>query len=75
MGELDRVLKQALGLKARERARLAEKMLESLDELSPEEADRLWAEEAERRLAAYRSGRARAITAADVHRRAKGLLR
>lgn len=39
----------ALNLDARSRARLAEKLLRSLDDLGEEEADALWAAEAERR--------------------------
>ncbi len=75
MSDLNEVLKQAMSLDARERAALAERMLASLDELSPQEADRLWAEEAQRRLDEYRAGRARAIPAEEVHKKAEGLLR
>lgn len=39
----------ALKLAPEERARLAEKLLESLEHLSDDENARLWAEEAERR--------------------------
>lgn len=39
----------ALNLDARARARLAAKLLRSLDDLGEEEADALWAAEAERR--------------------------
>jgi len=39
----------ALQLPPRERARLAERLLESLDALTPEERDELWAGEALRR--------------------------
>lgn len=39
----------ALKLDAKARARLAEKLLESLESLSDEENARLWAEEAQRR--------------------------
>jgi putative addiction module component (TIGR02574 family) len=40
---------EALKLTPRERARLAERLLQSLENLSDEENARLWAEEAERR--------------------------
>jgi hypothetical protein len=40
---------EALRLEPKERAKLAEKLLESLEQLSDEENARLWAEEAERR--------------------------
>ena len=39
----------ALNLDARARARLAAKLLRSLDDIGEEEADALWAAEAERR--------------------------
>ncbi|MDP2391466.1 MAG: addiction module protein, partial [Acidobacteriota bacterium] len=39
----------ALKLEPKSRARLAERLLESLEQLSPEENARIWAEEAERR--------------------------
>ena len=51
--ELER---EALSLDVTTRARLAQRLLASLDELSPAEAEALWAEEAERRLAAYDRG-------------------
>ena len=40
---------KALKLNPKERARLAGKLLESLEQLSSEESDRIWAEEAQRR--------------------------
>lgn len=50
---------KALKLSPKERARLAGKLLESLEELSSEEGDRIWAEEALRRDADWdvREGR------------------
>ena len=46
---IDELETQALNLDVRERARLAAKLLSSLDVLSDQENERLWAEEAERR--------------------------
>jgi Putative addiction module component len=46
---IDELESQALNLDVRERARLAAKLLSSLDVLSDQENERLWAEEAERR--------------------------
>jgi hypothetical protein len=40
---------EALKLDSKSRARLAEKLLESLEDLSEEENTRLWTEEAQRR--------------------------
>ena len=75
MADLAEVLKTALGLGVKDRAALAEELLASLEELSPEEADRLWAEEAERRLEALRAGKARTIPAEEVHEKSERLLR
>ena len=75
MADLARVLEDALSLDVQERATLAERLLASLEDLDPEEADRLWAEEAERRLAELRAGRSRTIPAEEVHKKAKQLLR
>lgn len=56
MSELgEKLIEQALGLPANERAKFAERLLSSLDpELS--EIDQLWAKEAEDRLDAYERG-------------------
>ena len=56
-----------LKLVPKERARLAEKLLESLEDLSEEENEIIWAKEAERRDAAW--------SAVDRGRTAKGVLR
>ena len=58
-----------LGLDAR--ARLAEKLLLSLDAPSDEENLRLWVVEAERRLKDLREGRAKEIPAEEVFRRSR----
>jgi hypothetical protein len=57
----------ALKLVPKERARLAGKLLESLENLSEEENELIWAQEAERRDAAWDS--------ADGGRTAKRVLR
>jgi putative addiction module component (TIGR02574 family) len=75
MSDLDEILKDALNLGVRDRAKLAEHLLASLDTLSDEEADRLWADEAERRLEEYRAGRMKAIPADEVARKAQRLMR
>jgi len=53
---LDDVEAEALKLEPAARARLATKLLASLEALSDEENLRLWAEEAERRDDAWESG-------------------
>ena len=55
---------EALKLAPRDRARLAERLLESLESLTDEENSLLWAEEAARRDAAWDDAVAR--RAADV---------
>ncbi|HEY1235234.1 MAG TPA: addiction module protein [Candidatus Binatia bacterium] len=75
MSTLAEILKNAMSLDVRDRATLAERLLASLDELTEDETERLWAEESQRRLEQYRAGRAQAIPAEVVHKRAKNLLR
>ena len=64
---------EALKLSPRDRARLAERLLESLEGLTDEENERLWADESARRDAAWDSAAAR--PAADVLREARGRLK
>jgi hypothetical protein len=54
--EIDELEAEALRLDPKSRARLAGRLLESLDDLSPDEKTRIWAEEAQRRAAALDSG-------------------
>jgi len=72
---LDDLLTKVLSLSIDERARLAERLLHSLEELSEEEAEQLWADEAVRRLEEYRRGRASAVPAEEVLAKARRLLR
>lgn len=64
-----KVVNDALSLSPRARAKLADKLLESLDDLRQREIDRLWAEEAEDRLDAYEKGELKAIPGEEVFRR------
>jgi Putative addiction module component len=66
---------ELLKLDAVDRARLAEKLLESLETLSESEADQVWLEEAQRRDAALESGRAAGRSADDVLRDLRARLR
>lgn len=50
------LIEQALKLDPRERAGIATRLLESLDDLSTAELDALWVDEAERRDAAVEQG-------------------
>lgn len=69
------VEKQALELPATERAKLAHKLLESLDTLSDAERETLWLDEAARRAAQIDSGEVELIPGEDVARKARALLK
>jgi hypothetical protein len=75
MADAAEVLKSALSLSADDRATVAEKLLASLDDLEEQEAGRLWAEEAARRREEFHAGRAGAIEAHEVAKKAGKLLR
>ncbi len=66
---------KALKLSRRERARLAQRLISSLDQERDADADRLWLAEAERRLAELKSGEVAAIPAEKVIKKARSALR
>ena len=61
----------ALHLDVKGRARLASRLLDSLEGLSPEENARIWAEEAQRRAEALESGTLSSRSAEEVFREAR----
>ncbi len=61
----------ALKLEPKARARLAERLLDSLENLSPEENARIWAEEAQRRAEALESVSLSSRSADEVFREAR----
>ena len=67
--------KQALGLPAPERAKLAQELLESLDSLTASEREQLWLDEAERRARQIDVGEVALIPGEEVARKARQLLR
>ena len=75
MPDLNEILRAALSLDVRDRARLAEQLLASLDSLTEDEVERLWADEAERRLREFRAGRVSAVPAEEVAQKAQRLFR
>jgi putative addiction module component (TIGR02574 family) len=76
MARLTRELEaQALRLPRRERARLAQRLISSLDQEVDADAERLWRAEAERRLADLKSGKVAAIPAERVIRKVRAALR
>ena len=66
---------KALELPQKERARLAERLISSLDQESDAEAEKLWLDEAERRLDEIESARVTSIEADKVARRVRSALR
>jgi putative addiction module component (TIGR02574 family) len=66
-----KVFKDALALSPRSRAKLAEKLLESLDDPRQGEIGHLWAEEVEDRIDAYEKGYLKSIPGNEVFRRLK----
>lgn len=71
---VEQVETEALKLDPQARARLAEKLLRSLDDLSDQDIQQLWAEEAVRRDAELDSGAATMRDAEDVFRDARSRL-
>ncbi len=74
MKSIDGVLESGLALDLNERARLAEQLLKSLNEISEEEAEQLWIDEAERRIRDYRAGNSDSISAEQVLNEARELI-
>ena len=66
---------ELLKLDAKDRARLAERLLDSLDNLSTEEIESLWADEAQRRDAEWDAHADAGRPAADVHNEARERLK
>ena len=66
---------RAMTLSAEDRARLAEELLDSLDQEPESEVDRAWDREIERRVADLESGTVKLISADEVHAEARLLIR
>jgi putative addiction module component (TIGR02574 family) len=65
---------EVLHLPIEERARLAEKLLASLENLSDQEIERLWLVEAQRRVAEIDCGSVRMVSAEEVELRIQAIL-
>jgi putative addiction module component (TIGR02574 family) len=66
---LDEIASEALKMSVESRAALAKRLLDSLDELSPEEHERLWVDEAARRYQQLKAGTAASIASEEVFAR------
>jgi len=76
MADLSRKLEfQALKLPRKNRARLAQRLISSLDRETDVDAEKLWREGAERRLAEIKSGKVTGIPAQRVIRKARSAIR
>lgn len=66
---------KALKLPAKERARLAERLISSLDPQTDADTESLWLQEAERRLDELESGSISGVSADRVFEKARSTLR
>lgn len=66
---------KALKLPPKERARLAERLISSLDQETDPDAERLWLQEAERRLDGLESENVAGVPADRVFEKARSTLR
>jgi putative addiction module component (TIGR02574 family) len=66
---------KALKLPRKNRARLAQRLISSLDQETDVDTEKLWREEAERRLAELKSGKVTGIPAERVIRKARSAIR
>lgn len=73
--DLKAVEHEALRLPLEERAKLAQKLLLSLDTLTEEEVEQAWLIEADRRARELDRGDIQPVSADEVRRKARALLR
>jgi putative addiction module component (TIGR02574 family) len=73
--KIDSLEKEMLRLPPEERARLAELLLSSLDELSASDLDRVWFAEAQRRAEQIDCGSVQLTSSEEVEKKARALLR
>ena len=66
---------EALGLPPEDQAKLAQKLLLSLDSLSEDESNQVWLVEADRRARELDRGNVQPIAAEEVRKKARNLLR
>ena len=73
--KLSQIENEALHLSEEDRAKLAQKLILSLDMPSEKEIDKNWLEEAHRRAIELDNGTVQPIPAEEVRRKAQALLR
>ncbi len=68
---LEKIALELLGLPAKSRALIAEKLIESLDEKEDTDTEALWIKEAKKRSREIKSGKVKCKPAKDVLREAR----
>ncbi len=71
----DEIAADAMKLSLRERVRLAQRLVSSLDDQAESDVEALWVGEAERRLEKLRTGEAKGIDAAEAFKKANEALK
>ncbi|HEV2719822.1 MAG TPA: addiction module protein [Thermoanaerobaculia bacterium] len=66
---LEEIASEALEMSVESRAALAKRLLDSLDDLAPEEHERMWLEEANRRYHQLKAGTAKSFSSEEVFER------
>ncbi|OFW02647.1 MAG: hypothetical protein A3G20_01195 [Acidobacteria bacterium RIFCSPLOWO2_12_FULL_59_11] len=66
----EEIAADAMKLPLRDRVRLAQRLISSLDDQMEADVEKLWAAEAERRLEELRTGKVQGIEAAEAFRKA-----
>lgn len=69
--QFDRVAADAMKLPLRDRVRLAQQLVSTLDDKSETEVEELWFSEAQRRLDELHNGKVKGIDAVDAFRMAR----
>jgi putative addiction module component (TIGR02574 family) len=69
--QFDRVAADAMKLPVRDRVRLAQQLVSTIDEESESKVEELWFDEAERRLEELRTGKVEGIDADEAFRMAR----
>jgi putative addiction module component (TIGR02574 family) len=69
------IVEEALALPVKERAKLIERLLESLDTLPEREAEALWLDAAERRAREIDEGKVQLVTPDELERRVQAHLK
>jgi putative addiction module component (TIGR02574 family) len=67
--------KEALELPVEKRAKLAQRLLESLDDLSEAETEKLWLQESARRAKEIDDGKVRLVKSEELERRVRARIK